>query len=288
MQGFFSSVKLLPGRLSARLNGMAASAGEQVQEIHLRLGRVPTVLLPEGERALPGGETVSRADLLFVLERACQSSPYAAEESVRRGYICAPGGVRVGLCGRMRPGTQTSWAAGGLTSVNIRIPREVRGCAEGLCGSPFPSTLIISPPGGGKTTLLRDMVRLLSDGGARISLCDERGEVAAMGEDGFGFDVGEHTDVLSDLPKRQAALQLLRTMNPQILAMDEITGGEDASVCLACAGCGVKLLATAHAADLQELRAGALYASLARSGVFERVITIRQSPGGREYREDCL
>ena len=234
---------------------------------------------------MTGASEVTQNDLARLAEIAAGASPYAVAAAVRCGYITTARGVRVGLCGRMRPGTEESWVPNGLTSAAIRIPREVRGCAERFCKTPFVSTLILSAPGAGKTTLLRDMVRLLSDAGRRVALCDERGEVAALGAEGFGFDVGERTDVLTDRAKHEAALQLLRTMNPEILAMDEITQAQDAEACRLAAGCGVELLATAHG---DEASCGSVCRALLRENIFRRCIRIRRTRTGREYSEEVL
>lgn len=288
MSGYEAACGLLPESIRAAVRQLPGEAARSACEFRLRLGRRPSVTMPEGERDIPGTDRVGTRDLARVLEIATQASPYSAAAAVAQGYVSAPGGVRVGLCGRMRRGAESAWTHAGLTSVAIRIPREVKGCGEAFCARPFHSTLIFSPPGAGKTTLLRDMVRLLSDGGERVSLCDERGEVAAISETGFGFDVGGRTDVLSDRPRHEAALQLLRTMNPQILAMDEITDPEDAAACRSAAGCGVALLVTAHGDSLAELREKPVFRQLFEEGVFSRAIGIRMGPRGREYREAAL
>lgn len=287
MSGFKAATEILPGELRAAAMALSGREQGEALEFRLRLGRCPAVVTGPGERRLCPVH-VTGDHLRRVLELATQASPYAAADSVRRGFASAPGGVRVGLCGRMRPGTEGTWAAAGLTSAAIRIPREVIGCGEPFCTAPFPSTLILSPPGLGKTTLLRDMVRLLSDGGARVGLCDERGEVAALGPDGFGFDVGERTDVITEGNKSDAAIQILRTMNPQILAMDEITAPEDVAACRQAAGCGVDLLATAHARCREELGQKRLFRELLEDRVFSRLIWIAFGEKGRNYREERL
>ena len=285
MSGFDAAAELLPGSIKTAASAIPEGVRAVCEEFRLRLGRHPSVTTSDGELPLYDLPPVVRADLDRVLELATRASPYAAAESMEQGFVTARGGVRVGLCGRKKPGS--GWAMGSLTSVCIRIPREVRGCAEPFASMPFPSTLILSPPGGGKTTLLRDMVRLLSDKGLRISLCDERGEIAAGWEGGFGFDVGKRTDVLSDAPRREAAVQLLRTMSPQVLAMDEITAACDADACRMAAGCGVKLLATAHADTAGSVLPAAVTPLMAER-IFTRLIRIRRNKDKREYAEQWL
>lgn len=285
MSGFDTAVRLMPGEMRVRLAALPREYREEAQEIRLRLGRRPALTTGREERELMAFPAVRKEDLHRVLELATGASPYAAAESMRHGYINAGAGIRIGLCGRMRPGAEGAWAQNGLTSVCVRIPREVRGCAERFCVGPFVSTLILSPPGAGKTTLLRDMVRVLSDRGERVSLCDERGEVAGFSPDGPGFDVGRCTDVLSEAPKSRGAMQLLRTMSPQILAMDEIGDPEDINTCRTAGGCGAALLATAHAGSERDWEKKPFFRTLAEEKVFERLIWIAADSDGRSYRE---
>lgn len=288
MQGYERAVMLLPETMRQSFLRLSEKDTDRVEELRLRTGEKPTVLLNGNEREISGVGPVTKTDLFRLLELATQSSPYAAVDAVRQGYVTAPGAIRVGLCGQVRPGSHGAWALSGLTSAAIRIPREVPGCAKAWSGIPFVSTLIISPPGGGKTTFLRDMVRALSDRGKRVGLCDEREEVAALTPEGTAFSIGRHTDVLSALPKAQAALQLVRTMNPEIIAMDEISASEDRIACRAAFGCGVRLLATAHGESREDLLRRPGWRQMLSEGLFSRLIVIQNHRGERAYREECL
>lgn len=285
MSGLEKALWLLPGELRKALRQLPDRLTEEACEIRLRRGRAPALTLPDGEYPLPGAAAVTEDDLARVLELASGASPYAAADCLRRGFLTADGGVRVGFCGRFPAGEHGLWSRDDLFSVCIRIPRDVKGIGVQFCARPFPSTLILSPPGGGKTTLLRDMVRALSSGGMRVGLCDERGEIAALSESGAGFDVGERTDVLSDCPKARAAMILLRCMSPELIAMDEISEPEDADACRSAAYCGVSLLATAHAADASELSRREVYRTLQSEQVFTRAVVIRVTGGRRTYEE---
>ena len=288
MSALEKALWLFPGEIRNTLYHLSENTALDVCEVRLRRGRTPALTLSAGEIPLPGADAVTGDDLARVLELASGASPYAASDCLRRGFITAEGGVRVGFCGRFPSGERGLWSKNDLFSVCVRIPREVKGIGERFCARPFPSTLILSPPGGGKTTLLRDMTRTLSNGGMRIGLCDERGEIAALSGSGCAFDVGEHTDVLSDCPKAHAAMILLRCMSPELLAMDEISEPEDADACRSAAYCGVSLLATAHAADADELSCREVYRTLLRERIFARAVVIRASAAGRSYEEVAL
>ena len=269
------------------------------EELRLRVGQPMTVLLPEGE-VLPGSHLppVTRTDLEQLCDSVTNYSGYAFAESIRQGYLTAKGGFRIGLCGTavVRQGENT--ALRDYSSAVIRIGREQTGLAEQVIGEilqhgRFVSTLILAPPGLGKTTLLRDLVRLLSDGtpdmpACRVALADERSEVAAMYQGQPQMAVGCHTDVLDACPKAIAIPMLLRGCNPQIIAADEITAAEDLHAMEQAANCGVSLLATIHAANRRELEQKPLFRNLLAMRVFEKAVIISRCGGQRVYRVEEL
>ena len=255
-----------------------------------------TVLLPGGE--VPLDAFVEPEELETLCDLATEFSRYAAAETLREGYLSVRGGFRVGLCGTavMKDGANTNLK--NFSSAVIRIAREKRGIADELAPKLFPdgefaSTLILSPPGGGKTTLLRDLVRRLSEGvegcgPRRVSLIDERGEVAVMYRGEPQMDVGPHTDVLDACPKALGIPIVLRAMNPLIFAVDEITVREDLKAAAMAAGCGVRLLATIHAAGVEELARKPLYRQLLEDRVFRLAVRIVRTEAGRAYEVEEL
>lgn len=281
----------LPVRLRKLALALPEAEQARVEEFRLRSGSQLTVLLPEGETPLEA--VVEPEELETLCDLATSFSRYAAAETLREGYLPVRGGFRIGLCGTavMKEGTNTNLK--NFSSAVVRIAREKRGVADALAPrlfreGEFVSTLILSPPGGGKTTLLRDLVRRLSEGvegygPRRVSLIDERGEVAVMYRGEPQMDVGPHTDVLDACPKALGIPMVLRAMNPQIIAVDEITVREDLRAVAMAAGCGVRLLATIHAGSLEELREKPLYAQLLQDRVFRLAVRIVRTEEGRAY-----
>ena len=195
------ALALFPPSLGQAIAQTQRDRDELVEEICCRIGRPPVLLTQEN--VYPAAcRAVLADDLDYLLERATRASVYAAADQIRQGYLQTGGGCRVGLCG-----CAYGQAAGQidgirqLSSVSVRIPHAVPGCADALVPQlmkdGFCSTLILSPPGGGKTTLLRECVRRLSDQGLRISLMDERGEIAAVQNRTPQFDIGANTDVMT-------------------------------------------------------------------------------------------
>ena len=288
---------LLPERLRQAALALEPARQARAEELRLRVGHPLAVTLPEGE--LPMTEAVvDGGDLDRILDKATEYSPYAASETIRQGFVTAAGGFRVGLCGTALPEQGENRGLRDLTSVAIRIPRACPGVAqplleELLTEEGLHSTLIISPPGGGKTTLLRDLVRLLSEGSRlavpmRVALVDERGELAAVHRGRPQLEVGPSTDILDGCPKAVGVPMLLRAMNPQVIALDEIALPEDGGAVLSAAGCGAAILATAHGASVEDLRRRAVMRRLLKSGVFRRAVVIHGRGAERQCRVEEL
>ena len=295
------AAELLPARWQQAARRVPDFRKAQAEEFRLRAGRPMTLLTTEGELfvsdELPR-QSVTQSDLEQLCDTVTGYSRYAASESMGKGYLVGRGGFRVGLCGTvvLRDGVGVNLRD--ISSASVRISRQAAGLCRDMTqllpeGESFQSTLIAAPPGAGKTTLLREMVAALSNGSderapLRVGVVDERGELAGMYRGVPQLDVGFHTDVLDGCPKALGIPMLLRSANPQVIAVDEITAEEDLAAMAAAANCGVALLATIHALDGEELRRKPLYPVLATSQVFRRLITISVEAGQRRYQVQTL
>lgn len=289
--------KLLPSRLSIPALDISRDKMALVEEIRLRSGGPIQLVIAGSELPLLQTRVIGE-DLEQILDRATEFSRYTAEDSLRAGFVTARGGFRVGVCGSVITSDGKSDGIRDISSLSIRIPREWEDIARPLLpkllsNGCLTNTLILSPPGGGKTTLLRDLVRLVSDGSElapplRVSLVDERGEVAAMHRGIAQLSVGSHTDVLNACPKRIAIPMLLRAMAPQVLALDEIAHPADVDAVCSAVNCGVVILATAHVSPDSDWENRPILRKLMNSGVFERSVVIEVHKSVRNYRVEVL
>ncbi len=284
-------LSLFPREIRETLASALNDESKRTEEIRCRIGR-PVTVLRNGRMEPLATENVTAAHLDYLFERVTNASVHAYAEEIQNGFLFTASGYRIGLCGTVYFSGQAIAGIRDITSVTVRIPRELRGCAdevyEKLVKNGFQSTLLLSPPGYGKTTLLRELIRKLSESGLRVAVADERGEIAAISCRRAGFDLGSNTDVMTGGRKGECAMMLLRAMNPQVLAFDEITANADLKAIKQAAGCGVELLATAHAADRTALRSRSLYRKLLKDGIFKKAVWIQMSNRGREYLVEDL
>ena len=273
---------IFPEPLAGAVSELPAAEGDRIEELRLRAGCPATRVVGGRELILSrnGADLFcTSAQLSAILRKASDYAAYAVQEQVASGFLTLPGGHRLGICG-------TAVTEGGriltlkdFTALNLRLARERPGAADAaaaLLWSRPASTLILGPPGRGKTTLLRDLIRQLSDRRReRIAVVDERGELAACVGGVPQLNVGRHTDVLSACPKAEGIELLCRTMGPQWIAVDEISAEADAEAMLRASNCGVRFLATAHAEGREDLRRRPVYRRLLEANLFENLVLLR-------------
>lgn len=283
------AISCLPPPRAAQLAALDRQG--EVEELRLRAGQPPAAKTAEGEQPLDL-RPVTAQELRETLSRAARYSVHSYAESLKNGFVTLGGGHRLGVCGTVAEENGQVVGVRGLASLNLRIARQFTGLAAQIApwigdGAP-QSVLLLSPPGLGKTTLLREWVRLVSDKGYTVAVADERSEIAALADGVPQFDVGRCTDVMEGCDKKQAALMLLKTMSPALLAFDEITAPADVEAVSLCAHCGTAVVASAHAADVDDLRQRPLYRALLELGVFGRAVVITRKGQERCYRMERL
>ncbi len=291
------AISILPVGLRQCVLAEPRSTRVLTEEVRLRVGCPLMLTMPEGERELDRSPILTAEDLYTTLEIATQASLHAEMERIRQGFLTVKGGHRIGLCGSAVIKNGEIYSLRDISSLNLRIARHVVGIGDRILaqlysGGHIPSVLILAPPGAGKTTLLRDLIRSISSGYCgcpmRVGVVDERGEVGAVYQGVPQFDLGPHTDIMDGCSKADGAMMLLRGMNPQVLAMDEITAPGDIDALEHAAGCGVTLLATAHGSGVEDLRRRPLYARLMKRNIFQKLLIIEQRNGMRTYRLEAL
>lgn len=272
-------------RLAEAIGGALGAAvrerADRVTELRLRSGRPIRLRMADGEEARLG--ILAEEELDRILNRLMENSLYACEEELRQGYFTAAGGLRVGVCGKVNADRRGVDSLANIGSVCIRIPREARGCAaeaaEAILRDGPSSALILSAPGRGKTTLVRDFARIASARGWNVAIADERREIAACLAGVPQLDVGSRTDVMDGCPKSAAIPMLVRACAPDLLVADEIGGAGDAEAIRDAARCGVAVIATAHAESYAAALRRRQIGPLLREGTFDWCVTLGPEPG---------
>ena len=245
---------------------------ERLLELRLRVDKPPELVL--SDQIIYLLKPVSADDMQFCINVASQYSPWTSS-TLSYGYITAQGGHRIGICGSVAIVNGKISTIRDVTSLCIRVARDFHNLADdavALAGS----ILIIGKPGSGKTTLLRDLARGISNcRNGTVAVVDERGELFPSVGGKFCFPVGKRMDVLSGGSKASGIEMMVRTMNPDWVAVDEITSQEDCQTIIHAAWCGVSILATAHAGNMNEFMRRPMYKPLIQCGLFDYYLIMR-------------
>lgn len=287
-------IRLFPGRIREILQKTSWKP-EHLQEIRLRSGK-PLIMWLEGKEYFISEQgmltrhkelayRVRQEEIRAALEYLGQYSLYAYEEELRQGFLTIQGGHRVGVTGKTILDERKIKGVHQISCINIRFSHEVLGCADFILPyvineNQVCHTLIISPPRCGKTTLLRDLIRQISDGtkeffGCTVGVVDERSEIGGCYQGIPQNDVGIRTDVLDCCPKSEGMMMLLRSMSPTVIAVDEIGNYEDINAIEMTFNCGCKLLATVHGSSIEEIQKKPLLERLMKEHAFERYILLK-------------
>lgn len=303
-----SVIENLSEELNKILIKIPYSYKEKIEEIRLRNGKPLTISYGGRDCFVrPDGRISQYIDDSFIIkQKHIQStfqlisnySVYAYQEEIRSGYITIKGGHRVGIGGKIVYGPMGIETIKDISSLNIRVAREKKKISDHiipyLVEDPknFYSTLIISAPQCGKTTLLRDIIRNLSNGyglvnqeGFKISIVDERSEIAGMYRGMSQKDVGLRTDILDGCLKSDGIIMAIRSMSPDIIAVDEIGGRKDIEAIHEALKAGIKLMATIHGSSLKEVKGKASMEDLFKERIFDRIIILDRSRGVGTIRE---
>ncbi len=273
---------------------------EDLQEIRMRVD-CPLIVLwagreyfvtPEGKvTAKPDeGMTVSRKELLETVDYIAGYSLYAFEDEIRHGFLTIQGGHRIGIAGKIVMDGDRIRSVKHISFLNIRLSHQKKGCADAVFpyliqNGEFSHTLLISPPRCGKTTMLRDLIRQLSNGnayyaGCTVGVVDERSEIGGAYLGVPQNDLGIRTDLLDCCPKAEGMMMLVRAMSPGVIAVDEIGDYRDIRAIESVIHCGCKLLATVHGASMEDVKKKPLLQRLVREHVFERYVVLHaRKPG---------
>jgi stage III sporulation protein AA len=281
-------LSFLPKNISNHISKIPPNQMKEIEEIRVRVNR-PLEISASGIAHFLS-YTVRSEDADQLLNKISHFSIYALEEELKRGYITIEGGHRVGLAGKVILEEGRVKAIRNISSFNIRIAKEKIGIANPLITDIYSEswlhTMIIGPPQTGKTTLLRDIARIISSGdengkfqASKVGIVDERSEIAGCVAGVPQMTFGPRLDVMDACPKAEGMMMMIRSMSPEVLIVDEIGRSEDASAIMEAVNAGIKLIMTTHGESLDEIKKRPILKTILNEQIFQRFIVLSRSHG---------
>ncbi|AWZ48256.1 stage III sporulation protein AA [Clostridiaceae bacterium 14S0207] len=298
MSGIRDILNILPQIIKKELD--KDSELPSIQEIRMKIGK--TLIYIKDLKETVSSYVVKKEDLAYVIQKISNYSIYAFEEELKQGYITVQGGHRVGICGACVVEENKIKTIKDIGSINIRISKDIEGCSRSILKyivskEKLYNTIIISPPKCGKTTLIRDIGRNISNGikeqqvrGRNVCIIDERSEIAACYKGVPQMNVGLRTDVLDNCPKSYGIMMAIRSMAPEVVICDEIGTYEDMKNIVMALNCGVGIIATIHGNDIEDLFKRPVFKEVVENKVFQRAIVLNNeiSVGNVRYIYDFI
>lgn len=260
-----------------------------IQEIRLKINK--PIIIYTNKKEIVLYYDITKEDIKYILQRISNYSIYAYEEEIKQGFITLKGGHRIGIAGECVMENNKVKTIKNIASINIRICKEILGCSKKILkyiigNDVVKNTLIISPPKCGKTTILRDVARVISTGdkslnlsGKKVTIIDERSEIGASYLGVPQMDLGIRTDVLDNCLKTEGMLMAIRSLSPEVLICDEIGTSEDIKALNTAFNSGVNVVVTVHGSNLEDIKARNVFNELFGLGIIERVIVLSSRHG---------